>query len=209
MPKRSLIKRYHLYAIVDRDFVKGDKIFKIVEAVGAGGADMIELRDKSSSTAEVIKTAKALKKITKNYGVPLVINDRLDVALAVDAEGLHIGRSDIDISVARALMGQGKLIGVTVRNLRDAREAKRKGADYLGVGPVFRTPIKPGIKPKGISLLNTVKKVNLPYFAIGGIDCANVRKLAEKGFKRIAVIRALCKARKPYIATRRLKEALF
>ena len=209
MSKKNLIKKFHLYAIVDRDSVKGDKIFKIAEAAVSAGADMLELRDKSSSAFEIIKTAGVLKKITKKYGVPLVINDRLDAALAIDADGLHIGRGDIDISLARTLMGRNKLIGVTIKNLKDAHEAKRKGADYLGVGPIFKTPIKPGIKPKGIRLLNAVKKVNMPFFAIGGIDCANIKKLTERGFKRIAVIRALCKAKVPYIAARKLKEALF
>ncbi|MBI4974950.1 MAG: thiamine phosphate synthase, partial [Candidatus Omnitrophica bacterium] len=122
---------------------------------------------------------------------------------------LHIGRGDIDISLARTLMGRKKLIGVTVENLKSALEAKLKGADYLGVGPIFKTPIKPGIKPKGTRLLNAVKRVNMPFFAIGGIDCANIKKLTERGFKRIAVIRALCKARVPYIAALKLKEALF
>ncbi|MBI5144367.1 MAG: thiamine phosphate synthase [Candidatus Omnitrophica bacterium] len=209
MSKKDLIKKSRLYVIVDRDSVKGDKIFKISEAAVSGGADMVELRDKSSSTPEIIKTARILKKITKRYDVPLIINDRLDVALAIDADGLHIGRGDIDISLARTLMGRKKLIGVTVKNLKSAHEAKLKGADYLGVGPIFKTPIKPGIKPKGTRLLNAVKRVNMPFFAIGGIDCANIKKLTERGFKRIAVIRALCKARVPYIAALKLKEALF
>lgn len=214
-PVRNIIKEikdkkisYGIYVIVDRAFIKGDRIFKWVARALSGGASMIQFRDKTSSTNEIIETAKALKRMTKRYSVPFIINDRLDVALAVGADGLHIGQGDVDISLAKRLMGRKRLIGVTIKNLVQAYTAKRKGADYLGVGPVFTTPIKVNVKPKGLKLLGEIKKLNVPFFAIGGIDCANISKLVEKGFKNVAVIRAICEAKDPYAATHRMKVLL-
>lgn len=205
--KKNLLKRSHLYAIVDRDIV-GNKILKTARLAASAGADMLQLRDKSSSLKEILKTARAIKIIAKRYGVPFIMNDRLDVAVAVDADGLHIGQGDIRISLAKKFMRKGKLIGVTVRNIKQAIRAKLEGASYVGAGPIFKTPIKSRIRPRGIALLYQIKKLKMPFFAIGGINCENIYKLAGTGFKNAAAIRAVCKARDPYAAVRNLKEAL-
>lgn len=205
--KKGLSKGPHLYAIIDRGLT-GNKILKTAEMALSAGADMLQLRDKSSSQKEIFKTARVIKIIAKRYGVPFIINDRLDVAIAVDADGLHIGQGDIRISLAKKFMKKGKLVGVTVKNIKQAVRAKREGASYIGVGPIFKTPIKSGVKPKGFALLNEVKRLNIPFFAIGGIDCENIYKLAKMGFKNIAAIRAICQARDPYAAVRNLKEAI-
>lgn len=205
--KKNLLKGSHLYAIVDRDIV-GNKILKIAESAASAGADMLQLRDKSSSLKEILRTARAIKIIAKRYGVPFIINDRLDVAVAVDADGLHIGRGDIRIGLAKKFMKKGDIIGVTVRNIKQAIRAKREGASYIGAGPIFKTPIKKGVEPKGFALLDEVKRLNIPCFAIGGIGRENIYKLAGAGFKNIAAIRAICGARDPYTAVRNLKEAI-
>lgn len=205
--KKDLLKRSHLYAVVDKD-LSADRILKITKQTLLAGADIIQLRDKSGSVREVLKTAKALKRIAKKYNVPFIINDRLDVAVAIDADGLHVGQGDIDIVLARKLMGKGKLIGVSATNIEEAKKAKLRGADYLGIGPIFATPIKDTAKPKGLKLPHGIKKLNTPFFSIGGIDCKNIYKLTKSGFKNVAVIRAICTVKNPYIATRRLKAAL-
>ena len=206
--RRGLIKESRLYVILDRD-IPGANIYAVARQAGKAGADIMQLRGKHSSQTKLFKTALALKKITKRARIPFIINDDPALTVAVGADGLHIGRGDIDIGLARRFLGKDKLIGVSAKSYKQALAAKKAGADYLGIGPVFRTPMKPGIKPKGIGLLEAVRKVDIPSFAIGGIDCTNIKKLTKRGFKRIAVIRALCKAKVPYIAARKLKEALF
>lgn len=205
--KKNLLRESHLYAIIDRD-VAGNKILKIAKSAASAGADIIQLRDKSSSLKDVLKTAKAIKTIAKRYGIPLIINDRLDIALAVDADGLHIGQGDIGIRIAKKLLKKNSLIGVTVKNLKQALRAKAEGATYLGVGPVFRTPIKGDISPKGFRLLERVRGLNMPFFAIGGIDRKNIAELAGSGFKNVAVIRAISKAKNPHMAASFLKKAI-
>lgn len=172
------------------------------------GADMLQLRDKSSAFAVALRRAKALKALAAGYGVPLIMNDRLDVAVAAGCDGLHVGRGDIDISLARRSLKKGAIVGVSAKTVAEARDAKKKSADYLGMGPVFETPIKRGQKPKGTVLLKAVRRLGIPVFAIGGIDRGNAALLARQGFKRIAVIRAVCAAKDPYGATRRLKKVL-
>jgi len=172
------------------------------------GADMLQLRDKSSAFAAALRRAKALKALAAPYGAPVIMNDRLDVAVAAGCDGLHIGRGDIDISLARKFFKKGAIVGVSAKTVAQAREAKKKGADYLGMGPIFKTPIKRDQKPKGSALLRAVRRLGIPVFAIGGIDRGNAAQLARQGFKKIAVIRAVCAAKDPYRATRRLKEAL-
>jgi len=181
---------------------------KVARKALRGGADVIQIRDKKSPVAEVVKAAKAIKRIAGPRGVPVIVNDRLEAAVAADADGLHTGQGDLDIRLAREILGRDKIIGVSVTSAYEARKAKAAGADYLGAGPIFKTPIKSGKKPKGLGLLEAVKRMDIPFFAIGGIDFKNARKLAKKGFKSIAVIRAVCQARNPAAAVRKLKEIL-
>lgn len=206
--KKNLSKSFRVYVILDRDLLSERKILKTARLALSAGADMLQLRDKSSSARAMLKTVKAIRKIAKRYRVPLIVNDRLDVALASGADGLHIGEGDIDISLAKKLLGEKRLIGASAKNLNQAMTAKRRGADYIGVGPVFKTPIKPRSKPKGLELFKKIKRLNIPYFAIGGIDCDNINNLARAGVKNVAVIRAVCEAKDPHKATKVLKRML-
>jgi len=169
---------------------------------------MLQLRSKNSSTEETLKTALALKTLTGRYKVPLIINDRVDVAAAVDSDGVHIGQADLRVKAARKILGNSKLIGVTAAGLSEARRAKEEGADYIGVGPVFKTPVKASRKAVGAGLLRKIRKLRVPIIAIGGIDCENISGLTRIGFKRIAVIRAVCSSDKVSRSTRKLKEAI-
>jgi len=183
-------------------------MMKVARAVLAAGADMLQLRDKSSSIMEILPLAKKLKVLARRYEIPFIINDRLDLALASDSDGLHIGRGDIDLALAKRFMAEDKIIGVSAETTGQAMAAKADGASYLGIGPIFKTPIKKEKSPKGLRMLRGIKKMDIPFFAIGGIDLKNVSSLKKAGIKNIAVIRAVCTARNPYTAAARLKEAI-
>lgn len=206
--KKRQLKGSLLCVILDSDSLNEKRLLRVASSAVRGGADMLQLRGKSSSSGSMLKTALRLKASLRDSGVPLVINDRLDVAVAADADGIHLGQGDMSVSVARRLMGRDKLIGVSVKEIRQAVTAKREGASYVGVGPVFATPVKAEEKARGIRFLEKVKKIGMPLIAIGGIEQKNIHKLAKKGFCRIAVIRAVCGARDPFAATKRLKKAL-
>ena len=206
--KKELLKDSLLCVILDRDILEGSRLLRTAKIVLQSGANMIQLRDKRSSTNEVIETGLALRKLTMRYRAALIINDRLDVASAVDSDGVHIGRSDLSIRLARELIGPSKMIGASAASLDDARRAKRDGADYLGVGPVFKTPIKASTKACGIGLLKKIRALKMPIIAIGGIDRGNISVLTRNGFKSVAVIRAVSESKDPLRATRELKEAI-
>jgi len=205
--RRGLLKESRLYVILDRD-IPGANIYDVARQAGKAGADIMQLRGKHSSQSKLFKTALALKKITKRARIPFIVNDDPALAVAVGADGLHIGRGDIDIGLARRLLGRDKLIGVSAKSYKQALAAKKAGADYLGIGPVFHTPIKRWLRPRGFGLLGKVRRLNIPAFAIGGINMNNISKVTAKGFKRIAVIRAVSAAKNPYLACKRLKVAL-
>ena len=206
--KRKLSGRSGLCVILDRDILSEKKMLDVASCAGRRGAGMIQLRMKHSPVSEAIKIGIAVKKIADRYKIPLIVNDRAEVAISIDSDGLHIGRGDIDIRLARSLLGGEKFIGASAASLKEARFAKEAGADYLGVGPIFRTPIKSDRRPKGLLLLKEVKKIGIPFFAIGGIDCGNIHKLARAGFKRAAVIRAVCGASDPSGAIKKLQKAI-
>lgn len=197
-----------LCVIIDMDILTRERALRTARAAVKAGADIIQLRCKRPDTAEALKTAVALRSITLRKAI-FIVNDRLELAVASRADGLHIGKGDTDIKLAGRLLGPNKILGVSVSELKEAVAAKKEGASYLGVGPVFKTPIKKGKKPVKVKLLADIRKLNIPFFAIGGIDRDNIKKLTSKGIKRVAVIRAVsgCRSR-PSLAVRRLKEAL-
>jgi thiamine-phosphate pyrophosphorylase len=160
LSRRRLLRDSLLCVIVDKE-ISGEKaMLRTAEKALRSGADMIQLRDKRSSTKEVIKTALELKKLTERYGAELIINDRIDVAAAVNSDGVHIGRSDMSARTARKLIGPGKIIGVSAGSLAEARRAKASGADYIGAGPIFKTPIKASKEACGIGLLKKLRLLN-------------------------------------------------
>jgi len=206
--KKRLLRGSALYVIIDRSILNLKDSITVAERSMAAGADMVQLRDKGSSPKEMLKAAGTIRRIAKRHNVPFIINDRLDVAVAVDADGVHIGQGDVDISLAKKLLGKDKLIGVSVSDIGQARKAKRDGASYVGAGPIFKTPIKSHRPAKGVRLLEEITRLRIPLFAIGGITGKNIGRLTEKGFKRVSVIRAVCENRDPFKATKLLKKAL-
>ena len=154
------------------------------------GVSLIQLRDKRATKSEVLKKAQFLQKKARNYAVPFIINDYLDIVLAVDADGLHTGQDDIPVSTLRKLLGPHKLIGRTTHSLTQGLRAQKEGADYVSVGPIWETPSKPGRKGIGLSYLAQAKEqLNIPYVAIGGIDLQTVDALIHLQPPLIGLIR--------------------
>lgn len=183
---------YTLYVCTDRELMSSPSMEESVESALRGGASVIQLRDKHASGRQMYETALALKAVTDRFGVPLIINDRVDIAMAVDAAGVHLGQSDMPLKAARHLLGEHKLIGVSAARVEEACEAEQGGADYLGVGAVFTTGTKDNTRPVSRELLMQIRDaVTIPMVAIGGITTENVLKLRGTGINGIAVVSAV------------------
>ncbi|SDG62976.1 thiamine-phosphate pyrophosphorylase [Thermoanaerobacter thermohydrosulfuricus] len=170
-----------LYAITDRSYIKDMDIADAVELAIKGGATVIQLREKDISSREFYEIALKVKEVTKRNRIPLIINDRVDIALAVDADGVHVGQKDLPADVVRKVIGHDKIVGVSARTVEEALKAQRDGADYLGVGAVFKTPTKPEAEAIGIEGLKKIKEaVTIPVVAIGGITKDNAYEVMLK-----------------------------
>ena len=176
---------YSLYVCTDRDIMTTDTLEEAVELAIKGGATIIQLREKDCTSREFYELALSIKDITDAYEVPLIINDRLDIALAVHADGVHLGQSDIPVQVARNVMGPNCIVGATANTLEKAKEAWQSGADYLGVGDVF------GSATKLKELKKICDTVKIPVVAIGGISKKNIHLLKDTGVAGVAVISAV------------------
>lgn len=202
------MKNCNLYVILDREVIGHKNILKVADQVLRGGADIIQLRDKISADTILIKEAKALKRIAGKYKKPFIVNDRPDIAFLADADGVHLGREDMPIKYARKIL-PGKIIGASTHTMRQAVKAQRDGANYIGVGPIFKTASKKGLEPIGPAVLRAVnKKIRIPFFAIGGISAANLKVIKSTGAKRIAVISAVVKTKNIYKSTSLLRRKL-
>ena len=183
---------YSLYVCTDRDIMTTDTLEEAVELAIKGGATIIQLREKDCTSREFYELALSIKDITDAYEVPLIINDRLDIALAVHADGVHLGQSDIPVQVARNVMGPNCIVGATANTLEKAKEAWQSGADYLGVGDVFGSATKNDTKPVELKDLKKIcDTVKIPVVAIGGISKKNIHLLKDTGVAGVAVISAV------------------
>jgi thiamine-phosphate pyrophosphorylase len=211
MTDRVRPETWRLYLVTDEHLSRGRSHLEVAEAAIRGGADVIQLRDKSSDSGELYRIALALRKLTLESKVPLIINDRLDIALAVDADGLHLGQDDLPASVARRLLGPGRILGVSTETPEEALLAEKDGADYLGVGPIFEargTKADAG-DPKGPGMIAPIRaKCRLPIVAIGGIKAGNARSVREAGADAVAVISDIVAAEDIEQAARRMKGLL-
>lgn len=203
------MRDFKLYVIVDRKTCGERSAIYVVKEAIAGGADAIQLRDKNATAKELIKVARAIRRLTRKAKVLFIINDRPDIAKAVDADGVHLGQDDSPIKVARSILGRNKIIGLSTHSLSQAKEAQKSGADYISVGPIFATPTKPEYKAVGLDLIKKVKRViKIPFVAIGGIDASNIGDVIKEGATRVAVVRAVCGADDIRRAAKYLKERL-
>ncbi len=201
---------WELYLVTDRRLAGGRPIEIIVEAAVRGGVTAVQLREKDCCTREFLELGRALVRLLAPLGIPLLVNDRVDVALAIGAAGVHIGQRDMDYSTARRLLGPDAAIGLSVETLEQARAADALDADYLGVGPVFSTPTKPDAAPPlGLAGLAEVRAVSRhPLVAIGGIGAGNARQAVEAGADGVAVVSAICAAADPELAARELRRVM-
>ncbi|KYH30610.1 thiamine-phosphate synthase [Clostridium tepidiprofundi DSM 19306] len=183
---------YSLYLVTDREILGERDLIKSIEDAILGGATLIQLREKNISTLNFYKIALKVKELTTRNNIPLIINDRLDIVLAVDAEGLHIGQDDMPLEIARNILGEDKIIGLSTSTLDEAIEAEKNGADYIGVGAMFPTSTKQDAKSVTLDELRTIKEaVNIPVVGIGGINKSNILSLMETGVDGAAIISAI------------------
>jgi thiamine-phosphate pyrophosphorylase len=199
-----------LYLVTDRQLSLGRDMEWIVEEAVKGGVTMVQLREKDCSTRQFIELAIRLKQRLAPYKVPLIINDRLDVALAADADGLHIGQSDMPYETARRLLGRNKIIGLSVENMEQVHEANNLDVDYIGISPVFSTSTKTDTaKPFEIDGIRQIMNVTKhPAVGIGGINRDNAAAIMQAGANGIAVVSAICSANNPREAAIELKNMI-
>lgn len=199
-----------LHVITDTELQDRFSHVELARMAAAGGADIIQFRQKIGSTREMIETARQIKQLCIDHGVTFIVNDRLDVAIASDSDGVHLGQDDFPIPLARDLLGDQKIIGGSAVTLEEARKCLEEGADYVGFGPVYPTTSKADVGPvTGIDLMKEViDKVPLPLIAIGGVNTDNAPEVIRAGAHGIAVISAVCCQQDPEKATRALFRAL-
>ncbi len=201
---------FSLYLVTDRKIIGNRNILDIVSASIKGGVTAIQLREKDCSTREFIQIAREIKKLLTDLNIPLIINDRVDIAQLIKADGVHIGQSDMDYTDARSLLGYNAIIGVSVENKTQALTAISSDVDYISISPVFTTPTKPEAKDFwGIEGLKEIRKLTNKYLvAIGGINETNIYEVLQAGADGIAVVSAICAAKDPENAAKALKNII-
>ncbi|MGF0019199.1 thiamine phosphate synthase [Sporofaciens sp. SGI.106] len=203
--KESLL----LYAVTDRSWLNGQTLYEQVEQALEGGATFVQLREKELDEEHFLEEAREIKELCRKYNVPFVINDNVDIALAMDADGVHVGQSDMEAGDVRAKLGPDKIIGVSAQTVEQALLAQSHGADYLGVGAVFPTGSKADASEVSHDTLREIcEAVDIPVIAIGGIGKNNVKELSGSGICGIAVISAIFAQKDIKTATEELKEAV-
>ena len=205
-PYSNLIPRLSLHVLVDPEWSRGRDILTIASAAIEGGATVIQLRDKKASTRLLVEQGLALRQLTRERGILFIVNDRVDVALAVDADGVHIGQDDMPLHMARQLLGPQRILGISVGNLDEAHAAVATHADYLSVGPIFLTYAKPDAGPAiGTHLLTELAtRYQTPIIGIGGITAENAGQTIQAGATGVAVITAVISAEDVCSATHKL-----
>ena len=200
-----MLKKPGLYLVTDRGALKGKDLFKILSDSMRAGLDMVQFRDKEASDTDFLEAASKIKDLLKEKEVLFIINDRVDIALALDADGVHLGQEDTPVEVVRRILGRKKIIGFSARSLEEALAAAERSVDYIAIGAIFPTPVKPDYGTPGLEALKqAVKQIKIPLVAIGGINESNIGDIAATGVKRIAVVRAILEAKDPYSATKSL-----
>ncbi len=207
--KRTKID-YSLYLVTDRGLARDRSMLEIVRAAVQGGVTCVQLREKECSTLDFIEQAFTIKDFLKSRGVPLIINDRVDVALAIEADGVHLGQTDMPLEIAKKIVGDSMIIGLSAESPADAIEAEKGGADYLGVSPIYATPTKTDTAPSlGLEGLRAIRAaVNIPLVAIGGLNRDNSAAVIQNGGDGVAVVSAIVAADDPVTAAADLKQII-
>lgn len=201
---------YSVYLVTDRRNKTDEEFLNIIEEAIKGGTTVVQLREKTASTKEFYDLALRVKEITSRYGVPLLINDRIDIALAVDSEGVHIGQDDMPADIAREIIGEDKILGVSASTVEEAKKAEKDSADYIGSGAVFPTATKDDADSVSKEeLKEIVDSIDIPVVAIGGIVVENANTLKGSGIAGFSVVSAIMSAEDPKEASKKLKEIYF
>ncbi len=208
--KRTPEINLSLYLVADVDYAPGKDVVALAVAAVRGGVTIVQLRAKGSETRGFLELATRMASALKRRSVPLIINDRVDIALACGADGVHLGQDDMPLDAARKLLGGVKIIGVSANTLKEAREAERLGADYVGLGPIYATTTKdtdlPVLGPEGIRRMR--QKIGIPIVAIGGINAGNAAAVMKAGAAGVAVVSAILGAPDVRLAAADLKKVL-
>lgn len=198
-----------IYFVTDSTNMENAQFLSVVEEACKAGLSLIQLREKDRSSRDFLELALEVKKITKQYDVPLIINDRVDIALACDADGVHVGATDFPVDLARKMVGPNKIVGATTKTVEAALAAQEMGADYLGVGAIFPTTTKVvTVLTSTETLSNICDTVKIPVYAIGGLNYDNMDVLQSIPIHGMAVVSAIMKAENPKEATLQLHEKL-
>ncbi len=191
---QEILKVNDLYVITDQK----NNLLKIIEEILIAGVRIIQYRFKTGTDKDHLQEAIKIKNLCRRYSSLFIVNDRLDIALAANADGIHLGQDDLDIKTARKLLGYSKIIGISANNEIDICNALKEGCDYIGIGPLFETTTKKGKKPLGIEKIKTLTKdLNIPWFAIGGIKSKNISYLKACGFKKVALVSEIMNSEDP------------
>jgi len=205
----NLLSSYFLYGIVDLGYVGPDRVASVTTQLIDGGIDILQLRAKQRSKAEIVRFAEAMLPITRGAGVPLILNDHPDLLRDVDADGCHVGQEDLGVDAVRDLVQRSCIIGKSTHSLAEALAAEKEGADYIGFGPLFPTATKPDAKPIGLSDIRAVhQQVRVPIFCIGGIKLDNLPGILLAGCKRVCIVSELLLASDVAKRTREVKSVL-
>lgn len=201
---------FHLYLVTDRRRTQKRDLLRVLEQALDGGVRAVQLREKDLAGRELFILAEKIKTLCEHYHAYLFINDRIDVAMGVDADGVQLGSASMPVEAARALLGQKKMIGVSTHSLREAQEAQQAGANFILFGPVYFTPSKAAYgKPHGLApLKEVVENISLPVYAIGGIKRDNIAEVKKTGIRGVALISAVQSAIDPLAATQEILKIL-
>lgn len=209
MEKVQTLEQLRLYVILGTAHTLSRPVLDVAREAIRGGAGMVQLREKDLPAREFLRLAHSLRELTRNAGIPLIINDRVDIAATTGADGVHLGQDDLPVSAARRLLGEHAIIGVSTHSIHEAVAAEQNGADYIGFGPVFPTATKPDLKAKGTALLQEVSKtVSIPVVAVGGISPENIAEIVAVGVRRVAVVSAVAGVPQVAEAARFLRKLL-
>ncbi|MEH1903172.1 MAG: thiamine phosphate synthase [Nostoc sp.] len=196
--RHQLLWRSRLYFVTS----PSETLLNTVEAALKGGLTLLQYRDKTADDSLRLEQARKIRQLCHIYGTLFIVNDRVDLALAVNADGVHLGQQDMPIAVARQLLGSQRLIGLSTTNKDEMQGAIAEGVDYIGVGPVYETPTKVGKAATGLEYVSyAAKNCPIPWFAIGGIDANNINDVIDAGAERVAVVRSLMQAEQPTLVT--------
>lgn len=207
---KFMLEDKKLYLVTNSDKFESEDLF--LDAVASalkGGVDILQLREKNMPANKIIELGKKVKLLCAEYGATFIVNDRVDIAYVLDADGVHLGQDDMDIESARKILGSNAIIGISTHAPEQAQKAVNDGADYIGMGPVFTTPTKPGRQSVGLEYVKWVSEnIKIPAFAIGGIDLDNVQDVVNAGAKKIAVVRAIINSDNPEKAAQEFLKVL-